>query len=89
MLAERGLGLDRVVELTVDTDVVVARLVRRALELGRVDDTEEVIRHRQELFAQQTAPLTAVYEAQGLLRRVDGLGAVDEVTARILAALDL
>ena len=51
------------------------------------DDTEDVIRRRQEVYAEQTAPLTAVYEAQGLLVRVDGMGEVDDVTARVLAAL--
>jgi adenylate kinase len=87
MLAEHGAALDRVVELTVDRDELVARLVNRAEEQGRSDDSEDVIRRRQEVFAEQTAPLTALYEAQGLLVRVDGMGAVDEVTARVLAAL--
>ncbi len=74
-------------ELTVDVDEVVARLVKRAAEQGRSDDTEDVIRRRLEVYFEQTAPLTAMYEAQGLLVRVDGLGAIDEVTARIVAAL--
>ena len=87
MLAGHGVALDRVVELTVDRDEVVARLVKRAAEQGRSDDTEDVIRRRQEVYAEQTAPLTAVYEAQGLLVRVDGMGAVEDVTARVLAAL--
>jgi adenylate kinase len=87
MLAENGAALDTVIELTVDTDEVVGRLVKRALEQGRSDDTEEVIRRRQELFAEQTAPLTAVYAEQGVLVRVDGMGSVDDVTARLLAAL--
>jgi adenylate kinase len=61
--------------------------VRRGAADGRTDDSEEVIRHRQELYAEQTKPLTEVYLAQGLLRRVDGMGSVDEVAARVLAAL--
>ena len=89
MLAEHHVGLDHVIELTVDLEEVVDRLVRRAGAGGRSDDSEEVIRHRQELFAQETRPLTAVYEAQGLLTRVDGMGSVDEVSARIFAALGL
>jgi adenylate kinase len=88
MLAEHGAVLDRVVELTVDLEEVVSRLVKRAGAGGRSDDSEEVIRHRQELFAEQTAPLTALYEQQGLLVRVDGMGSVDEVAARVLAALE-
>jgi adenylate kinase len=87
MLAEHDAKLDAVIELTVDLEEVVGRLVRRAGAGGRSDDSEEVIRHRQDLFAKETAPLTALYEAQGLLRRVDGMGAVDEVAARVLAAL--
>jgi adenylate kinase len=87
MLAERGAALDHVVELTVDRDELVARLVKRAAEQGRSDDTEDVIRRRQEVFEEQTAPLTAVYEEQGLLVRVDGVGAVADVTARVLSAL--
>ncbi|MBI1376960.1 MAG: adenylate kinase [Frankiales bacterium] len=87
MLAEQGTKLDHVVELTVDTDEVVARLVKRAAEQGRSDDTEDVVRRRQEVYAEQTAPLTRVYAEQGLLVAVDGMGTVDEVTTRVLAAL--
>jgi adenylate kinase len=87
MLAEHGYKIDKVVELTVDTDEVVGRLVKRAAEQGRSDDTEDVIRRRQEIFAEQTAPLTAVYAEHGLLVKVDGMGSVDDVTSRVLAAL--
>jgi adenylate kinase len=87
MLAEQGGALDKVVELTVDTDEVVGRLVKRAAEQGRSDDTEDVIRRRQEIYAEQTAPLTAVYAEQGLLVQVDGMGSVEDVTARVLAVL--
>ena len=80
-------ALDRVVELTADTEEVVARLLNRALDQGRADDTEDVIRRRLEVYAEQTAPLTAVYADRGLLTQVDGMGAVDEVTGRILAEL--
>jgi adenylate kinase len=87
MLSEYDAVLDHVIELIVDLEEVVDRLVKRAGAGGRTDDSEEVIRHRQQLYADQTAPLTAVYQEQGLLRRVDGLGTVDEVAARVLAAL--
>ena len=87
MLADEGTALDRVVELTADTDEVVARLLNRALEQGRADDTEDVIRRRLEVYGEQTAPLTAVYADRGLLTQVDGMGAVDEVTGRILDEL--
>jgi len=87
MLKSDGLAVDRAVELTVVVDEVVTRLLKRAQEQGRADDTEDVIRRRLEVYAEQTAPLTAVYESRGILVRVDGMGAVDEVTARLLVAL--
>ena len=87
MLSSAGQHLDNVLELTVDVDEVVARLVKRAAEQGRSDDTEDVIRRRLEVYAEQTEPRTRVYGDRGLLLRVDGMGAVDEVTARVLAAL--
>lgn len=87
MLAESGHALDAVVELTVDTDEVVQRLLARAVEQGRADDTEDVIRERMRIYAEETAPLAAVYRERGLLTQVDGMGTVEEVTARIEAAL--
>ena len=87
MLAEQGTSLDAVVELTVDTDEVVGRLLARAQEQGRADDTEDVIRERMRIYAEETAPLAAVYRDRGLLRVVDGMGTVEEVTARIEAVL--
>jgi adenylate kinase len=88
MLSETGNQLDVAVELTVDTDEVVARLLRRAQTDGRSDDTEDVIRRRQQIYTRETAPLTDVYGKRGLLVRVDGLGDMDEVTARLVAAID-
>ncbi len=87
MLQSDGLSIDRAIELTVVTDEVVERLLKRAQEQGRADDTAEVIRRRLEVYAEQTAPLIEVYEARGLLVQVDGMGEIDEVTARILAAI--
>lgn len=87
MLADAGTQLDAVVLLTADTDEVVTRLLKRATEQGRADDTEEVIRRRLEVYAEQTAPLIEVYGERGLVVEVDGLGAIAEVTARIREAL--
>ena len=87
MLSERGEALDVVVEITADADAVVERLLGRAAEQGRADDTEPVIRRRLEVYAEATAPLAAIYEDRGLLLRVDGMGGIDEVTDRIMAAL--
>lgn len=87
ILAEAGAGLDAVVQLVADVDEVVDRLRKRALVEGRADDTEEVLRHRQEVYADQTAPLIDVYARRGLVVAVDALGEVDEVTERIVTAL--
>ena len=64
------------------------RLLERAATEGRSDDTEDVIRNRQEIYADETAPLVDFYAGRGLLVRVDGLGPVDEVADRIVLALD-
>lgn len=80
--------LDKVIELTADTDEVVRRLLNRAQEQGRADDTEEVIRRRLEVYEEQTAPLTALYRDRGNLVKVDGLGDVNDVTSRIFSAIE-
>lgn len=80
-LAEADHKLDAVVELKVDEDV----LVRRLLSRGRADDTEDVIRHRQQVYRSETAPLLDYYHDK--LITVDGVGEIDDVTNRILSAL--
>ena len=87
MLAAKGQALDAALELTVDGEELVQRLLKRAETSGRADDTEEVIRERQELYVRETAPLAAAYTERGLLVQVDGMGSIDEVEARIGAAL--
>ncbi len=88
MIRFTGHSLDAVVVLTVDADEIVQRLFQRAEEEGRADDTEEVIRRRQEVYAEQTEPLIAVYRDRGICIEIDGMGEVDEVTHRIFDALD-
>ena len=87
MLSAQGHQLDVVVELTVDTEAVVQRLLGRAQEQGRSDDTDVVIRRRLEVYEEQTAPLAEHYHQRGLLVRVDGMGEISEVTQRLLEAL--
>ncbi|MBN1093962.1 adenylate kinase [Blastococcus sp. TML/M2B] len=91
-LAELGHGLDRVLELVVEEEELVRRLSgRRMLVDGemvqRDDDKPETVRHRLEVYREQTAPLSGFYDDEGLLSRIDAIGAVDEVTARALRAL--
>ena len=88
MIRFTGHQLDAVVVLTVDAEELVQRLLQRALTDGRADDTEDVIRRRQEVYSEQTEPLIEVYRERGILIEVDGMGEVDDVTARIFAALD-
>jgi adenylate kinase len=86
-LAGHGAALDCVIELVADPDVVVARLRKRAVEQGRSDDDESVVRHRLEVYRHDTEPLIDVYDARGVLMKVDALGDIDDVTKRIIAAL--
>ncbi|MFC5728755.1 MULTISPECIES: adenylate kinase [Nocardioides] len=88
MIAATGHRLDAVLCLTVDQEAVVERLLRRAEIEGRADDTEDVIRRRLEVYAEETEPLIAVYATRGLVVEVDGMGEIDEVQQRIFAALD-
>ncbi len=87
ILEDLGSSLDVVVEITADADVVVDRLLKRAQIEGRVDDTEDVIRHRLEVYAEQTAPIAKLYANRGLLVQVDGIGDLEEVTERLVRAI--
>lgn len=88
MLEDYGVELDSVVSLTVDRDELVERLLQRAQVEGRADDTEDVIRRRQEVYEEQTAPLIKVYDDRGMLVEVDGMGEIDAVSQRIFSRLD-
>jgi len=87
MLAAGGASLDAVIQLTAESAELVKRLAGRAAEQGRADDTEEVIARRLEVFEAQTAPLIDVYATRGIVLKIDGLGAVEQVTDRIVEAL--
>lgn len=89
MIKFTGHELDAVLVLTVDQDEIVQRLLQRAELEGRADDTEDVIRKRQELYVEQTEPLIEVYRSRGILIELDGMGEVDDVTQRIFDALDV
>jgi adenylate kinase len=87
ILAAQDKSLDAVVLLVADSDELVRRLLKRAEEQGRADDTEEVIRHRQNVYLEQTRPLIDIYSSRSIVVEIDGLGQVGEVTERILNAL--
>jgi adenylate kinase len=89
MIDDTGHRLDAVVVLTVDSEEVVQRLLQRAQTEGRADDTEEVIRRRQEIYLEETAPLISVYQERGIVHEIDGMGVVEDVTKRIFEALDV
>lgn len=87
ILDDLGLPLNGVVSLEVESEELIQRLLKRAETSGRADDTEEVIRRRQEVYVEETSPLLDVYAARGLLLKVDGVGDVDQIATRIQAAL--
>jgi adenylate kinase len=88
ILQENGKKLDVVVQLTADGDELLRRLSGRALEQGRSDDTPDVIKRRLDVYEEQTAPLIDVYVSRGVVAKIDGLGEITEVTARIIEAID-
>ena len=81
-------GIDAVISLTAQTDLLVERLLKRAEIEGRADDNAETIQHRMAVYHDATDPLLDDYAARGLLLEVDGLGSIDEVAQRITQALD-
>lgn len=89
MLAARNAGLDAVIELVVDDRALVGRIVRRAEEAKaagqpvRKDDNPEVFEERLREYYKKTAPLIGYYHAKGMLKGVDGMAPIDDVTAQI------
>jgi len=87
-LESRDEELDAVIELNVPRDESVARLSLRAKQQGRTDDTEEVIANRLAIYERETAPILDVYRERGIVDEIDGTGSLDEITERVLAALE-
>lgn len=87
LLAELGRPLDAVLYLEVDRQALIERMLQRAQVEGRSDDQPDVIRHRIEVFLEQTAPLIDYYSRQSKLRLIDGTRAPEEVAAAIDAIL--
>ncbi|MDQ0866246.1 adenylate kinase family enzyme [Arthrobacter globiformis] len=87
ILADGDQKLDVVLQLTADDEELVSRLLGRAKETGRSDDNEAVIRHRLDLYHEQTEAVVAKYAERGILTQVDGIGQIDEVTDRVMQAI--
>jgi adenylate kinase len=87
-LEGRDEQLDAIIELVVPRDESIARISLRAAEQGRSDDTEEVIANRLAIYERETAPILEIYRTRGIVDRIDGVGSLDEITARIISALE-
>lgn len=87
-LSDRGEQLDAVILLDVPREESIARIAKRAAEQGRSDDTEEAISKRLDIYESETAPILDVYGERGIVDRIDGVGSLDEITARIFDALE-
>ncbi|MBS1906815.1 MAG: adenylate kinase [Actinobacteria bacterium] len=87
-LGEQGTALDAVILLDVPREESIARLTLRATEQGRTDDTPEAIAHRLDIYEAQTAPILDAYGTRGIVDTIDGVGSLDEITARVFAALE-
>jgi adenylate kinase len=83
LLATKGQAVDKVVNLEVDDETIIARLLQR----GRADDQEDIIRNRLSVYNAETAPLLEYYSDLGLLTSVDGIGEVEDVSGRIVNVL--
>lgn len=93
MLAKRGLKLDAVIEFKVDEAALLERIVKRAKEteargeMVRRDDNPEVFKTRLDAYKSQTAPLSAYYAGKGILKTIDGMRPIDEVTGALRGIL--
>jgi adenylate kinase len=90
MLDEKGLTLDGVIELKVNSEILIGRILKRAEESDggpREDDTQEALTHRLRVYEEQTAPVSAYYAGKGVLKEVDGMQEIDQVTEAIKAKL--
>ena len=87
VLADKDEKLTAVLVLEVPDEEIVERLLARAETEGRSDDTAEVIQHRLDLYHQETADLIEGYVEQGIVGRVDGTGAIDDITERLLQTI--
>ena len=88
ILLELKQALDIVVSLDANEEELVNRLIKRSLDSGRSDDSPDIIKQRQRVYWKQTAPLLEYYKNLNLLKNVNGIGEIEQITKRILKAID-
>jgi len=88
MLAERGHNVAAMIELDVPENELMTRLIKRGQESGRSDDNEETIKKRLDVYHNQTAPLVAWYDKEGLHNHIDGLGDLQRIFGDICKVID-
>lgn len=90
MLQHMARKIDHVIVLEVDEDELINRILARAEETGgaRSDDNAETLKKRLEVYNDLTAPVLPYYEGKGILRKIDGMAAIDDVTDQIDSILD-
>ncbi|MDH4128878.1 MAG: adenylate kinase [Spirochaetota bacterium] len=82
-----GSAIDHVIHIKVDNSELLKRLLSRAVKEGRSDDNEKTINNRIKVYNEQTSPLIDYYRKKGILRDIDGMGSVEEITDRIVNAI--
>jgi adenylate kinase len=91
MLEEKGLPLDHVIEISVDDTILIDRINARVAQTPeaerRDDDNAETLKHRLEVYHEQTAPILPYYEGRGMLKKVDGMKSIEEVSKQIGAII--
>ena len=80
--------INSVISLTANEEELILRLIKRGKDSGRSDESPEIIRHRQKVYWRQTAPLLEYYNEKKVLKKVDGLGNITDITKRILETID-
>ena len=89
LLERLGQPVDEAILIDIDAEQIIGRIAKRAQEEGRADDTEETVRNRLRVYEELTAPVADFYAERGLLTRVLGEGAIDEIFQRLLGILKL
>ena len=80
-------NLDIALSLSANENELVERLIKRGLKSGRSDDNSDIIRERQKIYWKLTAPLLEFYEDRNILKSIDGLGKIEEITNRIISII--